>query len=226
MRSGKESNFSIWDQVKHTNPKYTKPFSKFGGKTLTTIDPMYQIQVMTGIFGPVGKGWTYNVNYTYTDKNVFAEVLVKYFDKSWHEFGPVSSVQALYKKNGGLDDEAPKKAMTDAMTKAFSHLGMSADVFLGMFDDSKYVESLKKEFAQKIPKTNGKKNIKLDMELDMDQIREHVKGIKDIFALRKFRKEYPELFDSNKMSLREYRQIEDLYQTQEIKLNRQGVIYG
>ena len=226
MRSGKESNFSIWDQVKHTNPKYTKPFSKFGGKTLTTIDPMYQIQVMTGIFGPVGKGWTYNVNYTYTDKNVFAEVLVKYFDKGWHEFGPVSSVQALYKKNGGLDDEAPKKAMTDAMTKAFSHLGMSADVFLGMFDDSKYVESLKKEFAQKIPKTNGKRNIELDMQLDMDQIRKHVKGIKDIFALRKFRKEYPELFDSNKMSLREYRQIEDLYQTQEIKLNRQGVIYG
>ena len=42
----------------------------------------------------------------------------------------------------------------------------------------------------------------------MDQIREHVKGIKDIFALRKFRKEYPELFDSNKMSLREYRQID------------------
>ena len=226
MRSGKESNFIIWDQVKNTNPRFTKPFSKFGGKTLTTIDPMYQIQVMTGMFGPVGKGWTYNVNYTYTDKNVFAEVLVKYFDKGWHEFGPVSSVQALYKKNGGLDDEAPKKAMTDAMTKAFSHLGMSADVFLGMFDDSKYVESLKKEFAQKIPKTNGKKNIKLDMELDMDQIREHVKGIKDIFALRKFRKEYPELFDSNKMSLREYRQIEDLYQTQEIKLNRQGVIYG
>ncbi len=139
---------------------------------------------------------------------------------------PVCSVQNLSKKNGSLDDEAPKKAMTDAMTKAFSHLGMSADVFLGMFDDSKYVESLKKEFAQKIPKTNGKKNIKLDMELDMDQIREHVKGIKDIFALRKFRKEYPELFDSNKMSLREYRQIEDLYQTQEIKLNRQGVIYG
>ena len=28
-----------------------------------------------------------------------------------------------------------KKAMTDAMTKAFSHLGMSADVFLGMFDN-------------------------------------------------------------------------------------------
>ena len=73
-RTGKEENFYIWDQVKHTNPKYTKPFTKFGGKELTTIDPMYQIQVMTGIFGPVGKGWSYDVNYVYTDKNVFAEV--------------------------------------------------------------------------------------------------------------------------------------------------------
>ena len=216
----------IWDKLKKTNPKYTKPFGKFG-KELTTVDPQYQIQMMTSMFGPVGKGWKYTVEYKYLDGLVFAEVSIKYYlDSKWYEYGPVCSVQNLSKKNGGLDDEAPKKAMTDAMTKAFSHLGMSADVFLGMFDDSKYVESLKKEFAQKIPKTNGKKNIKLDMELDMDQIREHVKGIKDIFALRKFRKEYPELFDSNKMSLREYRQIEDLYQTQEIKLNRQGVIYG
>ena len=146
MRTGDEKNFFIWDQVKHTNPKYTKAFTKFGGKELTTIDPMYQIQVMTGIFGPVGKGWSYDVMYHYTDKNVFAEVKVKYFDKAWHEFGPVSSVQALYKKNGGLDDEAPKKAMTDAMTKAFSHLGISADVFLGLFDNNKYVQEMKAKF--------------------------------------------------------------------------------
>ena len=171
-------------------------------------------------------GWKYKVDYKYIDGLVFAEVTIKYFTNEWHEYGPVCSVQNLSKSNNKLDDEAPKKAMTDAMTKAFSHLGMSADVFLGMFDDSKYVESLKKEFAQKIPKTNGKKNIELDMQLDMDQIRKHVKGINDIFALRKFRKEYPELFDSNRMSQREYRQITDLYETQEIKLNTQGVIYG
>ena len=46
MRTGKEENFWIWDQVKNTNPKYTKAFTKFGGKELTTIDPMYQIQVI------------------------------------------------------------------------------------------------------------------------------------------------------------------------------------
>ena len=159
MRTGKEENFWIWDQVKNTNPKYTKAFTKFGGKELTTIDPMYQIQVMTGMFGPVGKGWNYNVEYNYTDKNVFAEVkigwteVVEHEDKSiitsWNYFGPVSSVQALYKKNGGLDDEAPKKAMTDAMTKGFSHLGISADVFLGLFDNNKYVQEMKAKFDAK-----------------------------------------------------------------------------
>jgi hypothetical protein len=169
-RTGKEENFYIWDQVKHTNPKYTKPFTKFGGKELTTIDPMYQIQVMTGIFGPVGKGWSYNVNYVYTDKNVFAEVKVKYFDKTWHEFGPVSSVQALYKKNGGLDDEAPKKAMTDAMTKAFSHLGISADVFLGLFDNNKYIQEMKAKFeAPSNIKVINTKELNNDKQSNVDR---------------------------------------------------------
>mgnify|MGYP003148107321 CR=1 FL=1 len=217
----------IWESLCKTNPDFTKEAPSSYGKKITTIDPMYQIQCMTEVFGPVGQGWKYTVEYKYQDGLVFAEVCIHYcVHNNWFQYGPVCSVQNLSKKNGGLDDEAPKKAMTDAMTKAFSHLGMSADVFLGMFDDSKYVESLKREFAQKIPKTNGKRNIELDMQLDMDQIRKHVKGINDIFALRKFRKEYPELFDSNKMSQREYRQITDLYETQEIKLNTQGVIYG
>ena len=125
-----------------------------------------------------------------------------------------------------IDDEAPKKAMTDAMTKAFSHLGMSADVFLGMFDDSKYVESLKKEFAQKIPKTNGKKNIKLDMELDMGRIKDDIKKIDDIFVLRNWKKQNSELFDSNNKSLRAYRQITDLYETHETKLNQGAITNG
>tara|TARA_Y100000768_G_scaffold149738_1_gene111804 strand:+ start:2114 stop:2614 length:501 start_codon:yes stop_codon:yes gene_type:complete len=147
-----KTNMDIWKTLGRTNPKYTKPFQKFGGKTLTTIDPMYQIMMMTDLFGPVGQGWSYHVNYTYTDKCVFAEVSIRYcvatkLDKQWYKYGPVSSVQALYKKNGGLDDEAPKKAMTDAMTKAFSHLGMSADVFLGLFDSSKYIEKTREHFA-------------------------------------------------------------------------------
>ena len=145
-----KKNTYIWDEVKHTNPTFTKPFPAFG-KTLTTIDPMYQIMVMTNTFGPVGRDWNYTTNYTYTDKLVFAEVSVatdKNKDDFWNYFGPVSSCQSLYKKNGGLDDEAPKKAMTDALTKAFSHLGVSADVFLGLFEHNKYVEDMKEKFTK------------------------------------------------------------------------------
>ena len=224
-----KKNMEIWNALNKTNPDFTKKFNKFGGKELTTIDSQYQIQMMTDLFGPVGKGWKYNVEYKYLDGLVFAEVCVQYYqDHKWYEYGPVCSVQNLSKKNGGLDDEAPKKAMTDAMTKAFSHLGMSADVFLGKFDDSKYVEDLKKEFSTKtieIPKTNGKKNIKLDMDqFNIGQIKADIEKINDAYALRNFKKYNPDLFDPNTMSMREYRTITDLYETRLIQLNTQGVM--
>ena len=173
-------NMKIWNFLSKTNPEFTKPFSKFGGKTLTTIDPHYQIQMMTNAFGPVGKGWSYQVEYKYLDKLVFAEVSIQYFlDNKWYAFGPVSSVQSLAKKNGGLDDEAPKKAMTDAMTKAFSHLGMSADVFLGMFENNKYVEDLKKEFSQKqnsVVQTT--EPAYMDDTVDVDEIKNEISAAK------------------------------------------------
>jgi hypothetical protein len=45
------------------------------------------------------------------------------------------------------DEEAPKKSLTDAITKALSMLGFSADVFLGLYDDNKYVNDRRAEFA-------------------------------------------------------------------------------
>jgi hypothetical protein len=37
--------------------------------------------------------------------------------------------------------------MTDALTKGLSQLGFNADVFLGLYDDNKYVEAVRREFA-------------------------------------------------------------------------------
>ena len=69
-----------------------------------------------------------------------------------------------------LDDEAPKKALTDAMTIGFSHLGVSADVFLGMFDNSKYVSAMKEKFngttaaeGIKVKVVNLRKDIKKEL---------------------------------------------------------------
>ncbi len=140
-------NKNIWDKLKQTDPRFTKRVNKGFGE-ITTIDPMYQIMKMTEVFGPVGKGWAYDVNYHYTDQVVFAEVKVTWQEEdTWYRYGPICSVQKLYRKTGALDDEAPKKAFTDALTKAFSHLGLSADVFLGLFDNSKYVEKVKEDLG-------------------------------------------------------------------------------
>jgi len=147
----KDNNPKIyWDQLKKTDPKFTKKINK-GFGDLTTIDPMWQIGKMTEVFGPVGIGWNWVAKYHYTDTLVFCEVSMKVKHTSNNYigefYGPVSSVQSLKKGNGKLDDEAPKKAMTDALTKCMSHLGMSADVFLGLHDSSKYIEQVKQEFA-------------------------------------------------------------------------------
>ena len=138
----------IWETLSKTNPQYTRLVPSSYGKKITSIDPMYQIQSMTDMFGPVGLGWKYKVDYKYVDGLVFAEVTIKYFTNEWHEYGPVCSVQNLYKANSKLDDEAPKKAMTDALTKAFSHLGLNADIFLGKFDNNKYVQEVTEHFKQ------------------------------------------------------------------------------
>jgi len=138
----------IWNALEKTNPTHTKKAPSKYGKTITTIDAMHQIKNMTAAFGPVGKGWSYDVKYHYAEKLIFAEVKIRYcLQGEWYSYGPVCSVAPLG-NNRGLDDEAPKKAMTDALTKAFSHLGLNADIFLGKFDNNKYVQEVTEHFKQ------------------------------------------------------------------------------
>ena len=120
---------------------------------------------------------------------------------------------------GGLDKFGTGQAMSYSRKYAFLNL---LNLKTGIKDDDGY-EAKPFEEVKQIPSTNGKKNIKLDMELNMGLIKDDIKKINDIYALRKWRKANSELFDSNNKSLREYKQITDLYETHETKLN-QGVI--
>jgi hypothetical protein len=107
-------------------------------------------------FGPIGQGWKYRCDYsTITSGNIcfqFADLTIIWSDKAdrWHEYGPVRGCNMLIDPKGRVDEDAPKKAMTDALTKALSHLGFSADVFMGMFDNQKYVDKLNKEIKQSV----------------------------------------------------------------------------
>jgi hypothetical protein len=48
-------------------------------------------------------------------------------------------------KTFSTDEEAWKKSLTDAITKAASHIGIGADIHMGLFDDNKYVAARREE---------------------------------------------------------------------------------
>lgn len=148
-------NMKIWDALKATDPKHTKPVS-FGARKFTSIDAHWQIQRMTEHFGPVGQGWGYeaahsiahlgDVHLAVCDVTIWWTTTPEDTSKEC-TFGPVRGTAELYTVGKRLDDDAPKKCLTDALTKGLSHLGVSADVFLGLYDDNKYVQKVGKEFS-------------------------------------------------------------------------------
>jgi hypothetical protein len=48
-----------------------------------------------------------------------------------------------------VDEDAPKKSVTDALVKCASYLGFAGDIFSGRWDDSKYVAAAGAEWAER-----------------------------------------------------------------------------
>lgn len=143
------NNLELWDSVSRTDPKHTKKVNQRGG--FTAIDAHYQVQQATKAFGPVGIGWGYEVQHGTVEAGSIllasADVIVWHGDRD-QAYGPVRGLTAIVNQKGRVDEDAPKKSLTDALTKALSHLGFSADVFLGKFDDNRYVQQVAQEIAQ------------------------------------------------------------------------------
>lgn len=141
-------NMKLWDQAFVTDPAAVKPIT---GKQYkgNSPKPYWIIQRATEIFGACGIGWGVHVvserfeRLTETDVLHVAQVQV-WFD--WHgKRGMVEQMgqtKAVYKTNAGglmVDEDAPKKSVTDGMVKCLSMLGFAGDIFSGRWDDSKYV---------------------------------------------------------------------------------------
>lgn len=157
----------LWNKVQETDPNFTKAFSKSGGFRGTSISPTYNNKKATQMFGPCGIGWGVEVigqsfqegAVLFTEKlPVGREVIHIVQINFWYiyngEKGNVPSFgQTVFvgqNKNGLFtDEEAPKKSLTDAVTKALSMLGFSADIFFGMFDDVRYINDKKEQYSEK-----------------------------------------------------------------------------
>lgn len=151
-------NTKLWDMLGRTDPAHTKAFTRGGGFRGTAIKPMWSYRRMTEEFGPCGEGWGVNAPSFQVVPGSDGEVLVYCTASVWYTFAAgerqrvvfgVGGDKVVNKFSSGLksDDEAFKKAFTDAVTNALKLIGVGADVHMGMFDDNKYVNTMREEFA-------------------------------------------------------------------------------
>ncbi len=167
-------NLALWNSVSETDPKYTKGFNRGGGFKGTSTNATYLARKATERWGPIGIGWGVEVldeelmqgKPLVTDNGpVTHELIHKVRAKLWYKqdgetgevmhFGQTTFV-GLNKNGLFTDEEAPKKSLTDAMAKCLSLLGFSADIFMGLYDDNKYVNDLRQKFANRDEPPAGK----------------------------------------------------------------------
>jgi len=147
-------NLAIWDRFADIDPAYTKPIT---GKSYkgTSPNPQYVIRCLTELFGPVGKGFGWEVLQEGFEP-LGEEILHWCRIRFWTEdrancFESYGQTKAYMKTKNGLmaDEDAPKKSLTDAIVKAASHIGIAANIFLGRWDDQKYVQSVADDYREK-----------------------------------------------------------------------------
>lgn len=153
MTNGTE-NLSIWNAVADVDPEYTK---KITGKPYsgTSPNPQYVVKMLTEQFGPIGQGWGARVLVEAFQPLAEGELLHWCRIEMWHTdrantFEAYGQTKAVMKTRSGLmsDEDAPKKSFTDALTKGASYIGCAANIFLGRYDDSKYVEQVNQKFRE------------------------------------------------------------------------------
>src|SRR5215467_2559642 len=154
----KEDNLRHWRELATTDPQHTKPFQRPGGFKGTAIKPIWNIMRLTEHFGPMGIGWgTKEPKFNVIDTGPGGEMLVYCVLECWYKDSETGDIGTLFgvggdraasKRSGAMfaDDEAYKKAYTDALANAFLRLGVSADVHMGLFEDIKYLSQVREHY--------------------------------------------------------------------------------
>lgn len=163
------NNLELWQVVEKTPLDQQK---KITGKAYNgnSPKPHYLVHKATETFGPCGIGWGFSI----LDEKLMDGALLEpgFYEKIhmvrikvWYVWGKKSGEvehvgQTLFcgkRKNGNAftDEDAPKKSVTDALTKALSMIGFAGDIFMGRYEDSKYLQELREDAQeQQAPSSN------------------------------------------------------------------------
>ncbi len=151
-------NTALWRRAFVTDPAAVKPIT---GKQYkgNSPKPYWIVQRLTEEFGPCGIGWGFTILSERFERFGDAESLHIAAVRLWYmldgkrgEFEQVGQTRASYMSAAGkfiVDEDAPKKSVTDALVKCASYLGFAGDIFSGMWDDSKYVRQAAQHYADK-----------------------------------------------------------------------------
>jgi hypothetical protein len=170
MEEEQVNNLEVYNRLKQPPGSVLKEIGFGALKGKSNINPQWRIEAMTDVFGMAGVGWGYTIESVWSEqgqpiyntemdangkpKFIADPVLIGHETlcfakvKLWTK-GSVFPVEAIggskiveianYKPKS--NDEGYKMAVTDALGKAMSCLGVAADVYMGLWDGAKYKES-------------------------------------------------------------------------------------
>lgn len=161
----------LWERIQETDPNFVKQIT---GKQYrgNSPHPTWLIKNLTKAIGPCGDAFGWEVlDSRYLEgtphvlktgegtSTVIREQMHELRIRFWwrrpggetvNSFESYGSTRSFYMTSKGTwqhDEDAAKKSLTDAITKAISYIGGAADIFLGRWDDNKYVTELKKQYG-------------------------------------------------------------------------------
>lgn len=186
-------HLEVWNKVRRVPGEHLKAFTRGGGFKGTSIKPMWAVKTMTEQFGPCGTGWGIDAP-IFSVQAAGNEILVFCTATVWYGLGEtkkylhgVGGDKVLAQFSSGLkpDDEAFKKAFTDAVGNALKFLGVGADIHMGLWDGSKYVDE---EPSAKASSSNTKP--KAEARPEYSKISAGIKQIVDTGAVEDLRAWY------------------------------------
>ncbi|MFL0806715.1 MAG: hypothetical protein K6L60_05455 [Oceanobacter sp.] len=174
------SNTRIWSQLEKT-PTTAAKKNEFNGQFISTISTGYFQQKITEVFGPFGEGWGYTIlnerfisGAPYTlDGSLFHEQILVLYVRVW-VIDPETKKKLFARHYGSkpfviktkygpkTDTDAPAKAVTSAMKKAFTLFGFAADIYAGLFDDEDYLQESRNQEAAKTEEEKAQASIKAE----------------------------------------------------------------
>lgn len=164
-------NLSLYNRIKAVPESAQKTIEGGRLKGMTDINPMWRIRTLTEEFGVCGIGWKPVIKKLWTEPGENGEVamfcdisLSVKVDGEWSAPIPgIGGAMFISAEKSGLytDDEAPKKAYTDALSVACKALGMGADVYWQKGDGSKYNNATNKPDAKATKDIDFAKSIEI-----------------------------------------------------------------